>query len=461
MTLSDRFPAQLLISGAVLAASLMLGIASGAGYLSFRVFLVILFSGVVLIVLAAGENNLEVGMLIWVLLFALGYRTVQVSTYFRLHPLIALIYLLGAFYLLQRRPLASEPLAPNPYLQLVLFIGLFFWVNGWLQGLLRGRRWDLMITEALNFLAIVPIFALVRHLARRTLTLRPLITAFYAVGIVIAAMGIFEYTFSDFARTALASISRTDNIVFLEGITGFERAGFVIWGSPAAAFICMLALPLAIPCFGWARELFGKTYVVFGAVCLLIGIYISGYRSLWMITGVLVAVALLSRRNLIIMLLGALLTAFGISLVPEAGQERFAQALEVVQGISYDNSIRTREEWFNFALRTGLTYPTGVGWGGTGWSHSDLAQVIGNLGIPAGVAFVAWYLYTLWGVFRAQQKHLTDPLVLALLCSFIGVGGLLLFQGVQVLPQLAMPCWFIWAVTHVYTKQLRAARRAV
>jgi O-antigen ligase len=290
--------------------------------------------------------------------------------------------------------------------------------------------------------------------------LRQLLQLFYNVAVFVALTGIFEYTFSDVARAALARVSRTDNIVFLEGITGFERAGFVFWGSPAAAFICMLALPIALPYLAWTKGL-AKSYVLISAFCLLVGIYISGYRSLWMLSGVLVMVALLSRRNLIITVIGAALTAFVISLMPEAGQERFAQALEVVQGISYDNSIRTREEWFNFALTTGLIYPTGIGWGGTGWSHSDLAQVMGNLGVAAGIAFVTWYLVTLWRVWRAQQRHLTDPLILALLCSFVGVGGLLLFQGVQVLPQLAMPCWFIWAVAHVYTKQLRTSQRAI
>lgn len=460
MTLINRFSGGLLISSVVLAASLVLGIASGAGYLSFRVLLVILFSGVALIVLAAGEKGFEVGMLIWVLLFALGYRTVQISTYFRLHPLIMLIYLLGVLYLLQSR-LSAERSAPNLAFQMILFIGLFFWVNGWLQGLLRGRRWDLMITEALNFLAIVPIFALVRHTANKPVVLRRMLQFFYSVGVFIAATGIFEYFFSDVARRALAGISRTDSIVFVAGVTGFERAGFVTWGSPAAAFICMLALPMALPCLAWAKGALGRIFVIAGAISLLIAIYISGYRSLWMLTGILVAVALLSRRNLIIMVLGAAVAAFAISLIPEAGQERLTHAIEVIQGISYDNSILTREERFNNAVATGLTYPLGVGWGGTGWVHSDLAQVTGNLGVAAGILFALWYVYTLSGIWRLQQKYLTDPAALALLCSFIGVGGLLLLQGVQVLPQLIMPCWFIWAVVYAYTKQVKAVQHAV
>ena len=460
MTLINRFPAEFLIGAAVLAISLALGVAAGTGALSFRIFLGVLIGGAALIALTTGENSLRIGMAVWVLFFALGYRTVPISTYFRLHPLIVLIYLLGAFYLTQRRTPEANRTSASLYFQLVMLVGLFFWLNGWVQGFLRGRRWDLMLGEALNFLAVVPIFALVRHVSEKPLGLRRLLQLFYGVSVFIAATGIFEYFFTDFAQTTLAGVAQTDNFVYLAGATGFLRASFVLWGSPAAAFICMLALPIALPYLAWAKGL-ARGYVVISAFCLLVGIYISGYRSLWMLSGVLVMVTLLSRRNLIITVIGSALTVFVISLMPEAGQERFAQALEVVQGISYDNSIRTREAWFNFALTTGLTYPTGIGWGGTGWSHSDLAQVMGNLGVAAGVAFVTWYLVTLWRVWRAQQRHLTDPLILALLCSFIGVGGLLLFQGVQVLPQLAMPCWFIWAVAHVYAKQLRTSQRAI
>jgi hypothetical protein len=460
MTLVNRFSAGLFISVAVIAASLALGVAAGVGYLSFQVFLGILFGGIVLIILAAGENSLRVGMAVWVLFFAIGYRTVQVSTYFRLHPLVVLIYLLGALYLTQRRTPEANHTSASLYFQLVMLVGLFFWLNGWVQGFLRGRRWDLMIGEALNILAIVPIFALVRHISEKPLGLRRLLQLFYGVGVFIAAIGIFEYFFTDFARTTLAGIVQTDNFVYLADAVGFLRASFVIWGSPAATFVCLLALPIILPYLTWTKGL-AKVYVLIGAICLLVGIYIGGYRSLWMLSGILVMVALLSRRNPIVMTFGAGLAALAISLVPQAGQERLALAVETIQGTAYDNSIRTREEWFNFALTTGLTYPTGVGWGGTGWSHSDLAQVTGNLGVAAGVAFVTWYLVTLWRVWRAQQLHLTDPLILALLCSFIGVGGLLLFQGVQVLPQLAMPCWFIWAVAHVYAKQLRTSQRAI
>jgi hypothetical protein len=458
MTLVNRFSASFFLSSAVLAASALLGISAGTGLLSFRVFLVILFGLFILIILSAGERAFEIGMMIWVLLFALGYRTIQVSTYFRLHPLIVLLYFLGALYLLRRRE--PEESAVSPATQVVLIIGFLFWVNGWLQGLLRGRRWDLMVTEALNFLAIVPTFALVRHVARRPLALRRLLQAFYAVGVFIAGTGIFEYTFTDFARSALKGVANTDNIIFISGITAFERASFALWGSPAATFICLLVLPVALPCFAWAKSLHAKAIIIAGAVCLLISIYIGGYRSIWALTGVLVMIALLSRRNLLVTVIGATLSAFAISLVPEAGQERFVQALEVIQGISYDNSIITREKRFNDALVTGLIYPLGVGWGGTGWAHSDVAQVTGNLGLAAGIAFVVWYLLTLWRIWRIQQRRLTDPLALGLLCSFIGVGGLLLLQGVQVLPQLILPCWFIWALVHTYTQQVRKSTYA-
>jgi hypothetical protein len=37
--------------------------------------------------------------------------------------------------------------------------------------------------------------------------------------------------------------------------------------------------------------------------------------------------------------------------------------------------------------------------------------------------------------------------------SFIAVGGLLATQGVQVLPQLMLPVWFVWALIEVWLRQ--------
>jgi len=44
-------------------------------------------------------------------------------------------------------------------------------------------------------------------------------------------------------------------------------------------------------------------------------------------------------------------------------------------------------------------------------------------------------------------------LALTLLLSFIGVGSLLAMQGVQVLPQMVLPVWFVWSMVDIWLRQ--------
>ncbi|MCE7948225.1 MAG: hypothetical protein DYG88_12435 [Chloroflexi bacterium CFX4] len=455
MLTAERFPSWAIFTGAVLAASLALGTIIGSRQLNFQLLLVIAFVSLLLIILAAGRRSLALGMVIWVALFVLGYRTIQFTTFFRLHPLVVLIFFLGILFIIQPRLPDIPKLQLSVSIQTLLFIGLILWVNGWLQGLLRGRRWDLMITEALNFLLLPMVFGMVWIVTRQPTMWKALIRTFFGVGSLISALGTLEYAFPELGRFTIAGLIQIDQLVYTAGVTGFQRATFAFWGAPAAAFICLLTLPMVIPCLRWAKNPLAQAAVLGGFILHLIAIYISGYRSLWLLLGLILAVALLSRRNLIVMTFGALLVALGISLVPEQGQERFVHSVEVLQGTAWDGSIETREQRIVTTLQVAFRFPLGVGWGGTGWSHSDFAQVAGNLGLVAGVAFLGWYLLTLLRVWRMQQQNVTDPLLLGLLCSLLAVGGVLLLQGVQVLPQLALPCWFVWAAAHHYAKQSR------
>src|SRR5262249_41270272 len=80
-----------------------------------------------------------------------------------------------------------------------------------------------------------------------------------------------------------------------------------------------------------------------------------------------------------------------------------------------------------------------------------------NLGVIAGLIFLGGYLSTLLRLSGRLMPYLRSPelgdLGLSLLLSFIGAGGLLAAQGVEVLPQLALPVWFVWALVDVWLRQ--------
>ena len=43
--------------------------------------------------------------------------------------------------------------------------------------------------------------------------------------------------------------------------------------------------------------------------------------------------------------------------------------------------------------------------------------------------------------------------------SFIAVGGLLALQGVEVLPQMMLPVWFVWSMVEIWLRQTAEARQ--
>jgi hypothetical protein len=49
-------------------------------------------------------------------------------------------------------------------------------------------------------------------------------------------------------------------------------------------------------------------------------------------------------------------------------------------------------------------------------------------------------------------------LALYILLSFVGVGFLLAMQGVEVLPQMVLPVWFIWSMVEIWLRQNSSAK---
>ncbi len=109
--------------------------------------------------------------------------------------------------------------------------------------------------------------------------------------------------------------------------------------------------------------------------------------------------------------------------------------------------------------------PFGGGWSSAGWVHSDFLQVAVNLGIIAALIFLGGYIYTLLRLSRRLLPYLRSgehgDLGFALLLSFVAAGGLLAMEGVQVLPQLVLPVWFVWVLVEVWLQQTPDLRKEV
>jgi hypothetical protein len=314
-----------------------------------------------------------------------------------------------------------------------------------------------MLNECRDFLLLIPLVILATVVLRQRQSWRLLLLAFFAASTWIALMGILEYWFSGVRDLFPAFMSKPTAGNTIEG---FERATFSFWGGAMATFICALALPIAIVAVRWWQAQWQRTLIIASAIAQGIAIYIGGYRSLWLLmVGEILLACLLSlkRQRLTIAALCLVVTIGGYHFVPEAGSNRALSGIEALRGRPTDSSAKERLNRAEGALNQMLAAPLGSGWSAAGWVHSDFIQVGANLGLIAGLIFLGGYLYTLG---RLSQRVLLEPRIegqgdlgVTLLLSYISVGGLLATQGVEVLPQLVLPVWFIWVLVEVWLRQ--------
>lgn len=453
MNLDAAVPKSLLVLF-ICIVSLVLGQVVGSGGLDFQLVVFVAIGLSALLIITSRHYGLQIGAIVWIGMFSLGYRTVPVTSVFRIHPLLLMAVLVSVIAVSQKREFLTSLIKSGGISTPLLVVSAIFWLNGWLQGLIRARAWDSMATEALNVLLLFFVFLIMSAALSDKSYWKTAIGVFYGVGTVIAALGTLEYFVPELGIHLISGFIVGEQ-TFIAGADGFVRATFAFWGAPNAGFVCLLALPLTISLLSWVQRPDAQLLVIVSGILQIVGIYICGYRSIWFLAGIVLVITVIGRRNIIFSILSVGIVVVVLSIIPDTAQERAVRAFEVLQGIQSDNSMQVRYDRAFRAIEDGLSAPLGVGWGGTGWTHSDFAQIAGNLGLPAGLLFLGGYLLTLFRAWQTLQRS-HDRLMLGLLGSFVGVGGLLFSQGIQVLTQLVAPAWFVWALTLIRINQLKA-----
>jgi hypothetical protein len=419
--------------------------------LDYRAVIVVLTALGTLLPFVVPKRGIRWGFLVWIGLFFLGYRTIAITGHLRLHPLVVVMLAIFASVLVSfansRRPWSWR-------LPGWLWAFPIFWAWGIVEGVISHVPLDVIVAHASNFVMLVPLWVVVTYVLRAPSDWRRTIVVFFTVGAGIASLGALEYFVPAIAvvfprymnpATIRDAVSISNDLCF------FERATFSFWGHPAATFLCALALPLAVPLWDWNARRLGRLAVAGAAGLLVVAIYISGYRSLWvMLGGTAIALAVLRRkRTEMLVTAGALIVAALV--MPRAGQCRLESVGHMVLGQATDTSSQKRLARSETSLEQMLAHPLGQGWGKSGWVHSDVLQLGADLGVAAAGLFVFGYAATLARLWK-RERQTRDSLALGLLGSFLVLGGLLLTQAVYVLPQLIMPGWLVWAMADLRTR---------
>src|SRR6266404_2765315 len=420
--------------------------------LSYKELIVGLGALVAVIIIFGGERGIRFGLVLWVLTLALGYRTIEWTPSLRIHPSEILIWLL-LICILAERQLRSATRFSLPWW---LWLLVPFCVLAWWPLIAGDAQWDKMLNEFRDFLLLVPLMIVSSVVLKRQSYWRYLLMAFFIAGSWIALMGVVEYWFPGVQKLFPAFITAAKPEVTADG---FVRAQFSFWGGSQATFICVLALPGALFLATWWRGWVPRVAILAAAVLQIMAIYIGGYRSIWLVLLIQVlgvCILRVKKHGVAIAVLVLLVAAGGYQFIPNTN-ERVITGIAALQGAPVDHSAQDRKERALEALSEAIESPFGSGWSSAGWVHSDFLQVAANLGIIAGLIFVGGYLYTLLRVVRQMPTWLKataqGELGLYVLLSFVGVGCILAMQGVEVLPQMVLPVWFVWSLVEIWLRQ--------
>ncbi len=450
---------KLILSGAAIASTgILLGAYLSREGIDYRDLIVaagILVAGIIVF---GGERGIHFGLVLWTLSMALGYRTVEWSPALRIHPAELLLWLLLACVFAQRRLVAHSKVS----LPLWLLLFVPFWALGWWPLILGEAKWDAMFNEFRDFLLFIPLLIVVPIVLERQRNWRYVVAAFFLASTWIAFMGVLEYWFPSVTQFFPAFIK---NAKAEPTADGFIRAQFSFWGNQTATFVCALAVPAGIVLIVWCRKFLQRLAILLASSLQLVAIYIGGFRSVWLMVVIQVTAACLfglRKHGLAAAALCIVVAGIGYQYIPKTS-ERVITAIAVLKGTPIDHSGQDRMDRAAAAIQHTIDSPVGTGWNSAGWVHSDFLQVAANLGIIAAVIFIGGYLYTLFQMASKMKKlrshgrgeHL--ELGFSLLLSFIAVGGLLAMEGVEVLPQLILPVWFVWALVEVWLRQTSEA----
>ena len=382
----------------------------------------------------------------WILFaFIFGYRSFDITPGFSIHPLDILIYITIIKILLT--PSKRLVRLPNWLNGLFFFMVLHLLINT------NHANFAIRFFEFKNLFHIVIIFYIV-HITFVEISDLKYFSLFYILSVsMIAFLGVVEFHFPSITMSMFGSSSQ----LYSRESGIFYRAGFTFWGAQTAANLIPPVFPFLLLHKNSSMKVFNPiSKLIIGAICIY-AIYISGNRISWLILSIMLLsfFTMYRKKNSIVEKIAVFL--FIISFVTYINSEllmsRYFSAYSAILGQAdqvYDSSGHVRYSRAVNALEVIFEYPLGIGWAGSGWVHSDVLQIIANLGWLAGILFVIGLFNTMYKCFIVYINHLKqDEIKLVLFTSLLILVHVILsflFNNNFVLPQSGVPLFLLWAI---------------
>ena len=422
------------------------------------IVVVMLLAGLPAVLL--GTKGLRWGFIVWVLTFALGYRTFTVTPTLSIHPAELTLFGLSMWLLVLYLSGRGKNITVSFWFPPVLALFVLAWLWGWFPVVLGNVKWGLMLSESKSFLFVIPLFIVAGTVLADRNAWRPVLLASYAVGAWVGSMGLLEYVYPEIK--ALVPNFMSNPMAYKTG-EGFQHAAFSFWGSPDAVYLCVFALPISILLWRWWSVSWKRALTLSISSVMLGAIYVSGHRNAWIMTALQFGLfALLKKKYLVAV--GVLVLFFSAyQVLPNTARLRIYSSAELIAGrpLDYDSSGQKRWDRVLTSVNHTLEEPLGRGWAAAGWVHNDFLQVAENLGLVVGLLFLGVYLFQLQRLWHwvsvLQKSEEQRTLGTVLLLCFISTGIILATEATLQLPQLLLPIWFVWVIAGIWLRQTRMA----
>ncbi len=405
-----------------------------------------------------GTKGLRWGFMVWVLTFALGYRTFAVAPTLSIHPAELTLFGLSMWLLILYLSGRNKNIQVSFWFPPLLWVFVLAWFWGWSSVISGDVKWGPMLSEGKGFLPVIPLFIVAGTVLADRSAWRPVLLASYVVGAWVGAMGLLEYVYPE-VKTLLPNFM-SNPTVYKSG-EGFQHAAFSFWGSPDAVYLCVLALPISILAWRWWNVSWKRAFIILISSVLLGAVYVSGHRNAWIMITLQFGLFALLRKKYLVAAVILLLFISTYQLLPNTARLRIYSSAELIAGrpLDYDSSGQKRWDRVLTSVNHILEEPLGRGWAAAGWVHNDFLQVAENLGVVVGLLFLGAYLFQLqrlwYWVSILHQSEEQRTLGTVLLLCFTSAGIILATEATLQLPQLLLPISFVGVIAGIWLRQTR------
>jgi hypothetical protein len=395
------------------------------------------------------ESAFRAFHLFFLIALAVGWRGLWVTRDLRFYAGEVIIWFVAILYLFTA-PLMSRtkkvPLHIPPILLILIIpIGAFaLW-----QGVNYGRPWDVLWAEYKGWLVAIPIFAYTGWVIQTRAQWDRAILVYIGAMVYISLFGILEY----FVGRSLNFFGATEVPIYSDTSQGFTRALFTFWGHPSVVVLIVPAAGILLAQIANFKAIRPGALPIRPLVILaLIGgaTYVAGHRGGWVALAGCVAVFVLinlkTRWPLLVLMI------IGLFFIPETVYDNLRPLLYGTDRY-FDSSVIKRFAFIQGTLDLiSLSPIIGSGWSASGWVHNEYLQYAANLGLPAALLFIGWYLSLGWRLWRKSHGTFAHPdpdtrnLLNGLLGGWVAFALLLASEVIVVLTPIAIGYWAFLAL---------------